>query len=268
MKMGIEERTKVLQLLEQCRKESEFPQGWKETELRWIYKKADPSKIENYRPIALTDTLYKLFTRIMTERLEEVIETYGILTEVQNGFRSDRSCMSAIMVLNIMMARRLRQEKPFHVAYIDISKAYDTVSHEKLWEILRRSGISGKWLENLMELYRSNHLRSLTPMGKTRSVEMKRGIRQGCPRPLLFALYANPIAIAMERANRRKGNEPAMLMYADDMVVWGETEEEVKEKLQMAVGTMERLCLKISVEKTEIQHNRYVENKKKANKYA
>ena len=81
-------------------------------------------------------------------------------------------------------------------------------------------------------------------MGKTRAIKTERGIRQGCPlSPLLFALYANPIAIAMERVNKQKGKEPAMLMYADDMVVWGDTEKEVQEKLQVTVDMMEKLGL-------------------------
>ena len=85
--MDMQQREKLLDLLEKCRMSSKFPKGWKETELKWIYKKADPSKIANYRPIALTDTLYKIFTRIMTERLERVAEKYGIITDLQNGFR-------------------------------------------------------------------------------------------------------------------------------------------------------------------------------------
>ena len=264
--MNQQSRGRVLKMLEQCRTESKFPEGWKETELKWIYKKADPSKIMNYRPIALTDTLYKLYTRIMTERLEKVIETYGVVTDLQNGFRSDRSCMAAVMTLNIIMARRLAQEerKPFYVAYIDISKAYDTVDHETLWQVLQESGISGTWLDNLKELYKNNYLRSYTPMGKTRAIKMERGIRQGCPlSPLLFALYANPIAIAMERVNKQKGKEPAMLMYADDMVVWGDTEKEVQEKLQVTVDMMEKLGLQISLEKTEVQYNKWAQEQVK-----
>ena len=169
--------------------------------------------------------------------------------------------MAAIMTLSILMARRLEKEaeKPFYVAYIDISKAFDTVNHEKLWEILNKSGIEGKWVENLKELYKDNQLRSFTPEGKTSAINLKRGIRQGCPlSPLLFALYVNPIAIAMERANPRKTMEPAMLMYADDMVVWGETEVELKEKLTIAIDTMDKLGLNISAEKTEVQHNKWV----------
>ena len=264
--MDQDQRQKLANLLEQCRKTSKFPKGWKETELKWIYKKADPSQIANYRPIALTNTMYKIFTRVMTERLEKVTESFGIITDLQNGFRTDRSCMAAIMTLNIIMARRQTKaaRKPFYVAYIDISKAYDTVNHETLWHILEKAGVQGTWLDNLKELYKDNFLRSYTPLGKTGAVRMERGIRQGCPlSPLLFALYANPIAIAMERENRNKGAEPAMLMYADDMVVWGETEEEVQKKLQLAVTTMEKLGLQISPEKTELQFNKCAEQTQK-----
>jgi hypothetical protein len=196
----------------------------------------------------------------MTERLEEVIERYGLITEVQNGFRSDRSCMAAITTLNMLMARRTKEEKaPFYVAYIDISKAFDTVDHGRMWEILEKTGITGTWLQNLKELYRKNVLSSITSYGKTEKIQMNRGIRQGCPlSPLLFALYANPIAIAMEQINMRKGNEPALLMYADDMVVWGWTEQELTQKLQVAENMMAKLGLQMSIEKTEIQHNKWV----------
>ena len=260
MAMSREEREKVLKMLEICRMKSEFPKGWKETELRWIYKKADPTRIKNYRPIALTDTLYKIYTRIMTERLERAVEKFGLITEVQQGFRSDRSCLAAVMTMSIIMARRLEKtkEKPFYVAYIDISKAFDTVSHEQLWKILEKTGIKGTWLDNLKELYKNNFLRSFTPEGKTSKIRMERGIRQGCPlSPLLFALYVNPIAMAMEKINKKKDKEPAMLMYADDMVVWGDTEEEIKEKLETAMTTMQSLGLQMSTEKTELQHNKW-----------
>ena len=76
-------------------------------------------------------------------------------------------------------------------------------------------------------------------------------------------LYANPIAVAMERVNKQEGKEPAMLMYADDMVVWGDTEVEVKEKLQVTVDMMEKLGLQISLEKTEVQYNKWAEEQVK-----
>jgi len=212
-KMKIENREEVRGLLEQCRKQNKFPRSWKETELRWIYKKGDPLKIQNYRPISLQKTLYKIFTRIMTERLETLTQKLGLVTELQNGFTPDKSTVTAVMVHNIIMARRLNKGKPFYVAYVDISKAYDTVSHERLWEILQKSGIKGQWLENAKELYKNTFMRSYTPYGKTGKVTVRRGIKQGCPlSPLLFAFYMNPLATALEEVNTRKGREPGLLM--------------------------------------------------------
>ena len=48
-----EQRTELCVVLEECRKANKFPESWKETELRWVYKKGDPHHIINYRPIAL-----------------------------------------------------------------------------------------------------------------------------------------------------------------------------------------------------------------------
>ena len=61
-----------------------------------------------------------------------------------------------------------------------------------------KSGITGKWLENLQELYSNNYIRSFTPYGKTDKTKLKRGIRQECPlSPLLFAYYITPVAIEL-----------------------------------------------------------------------
>ena len=86
-KMSKKTKEKLAKVMEYCRQTSQFPGGWKETEIRWLYKKDDPLEIKNYRPIALTDTLYKIFTRIMTSRLEQAVEKYGIIADEQQGFQ-------------------------------------------------------------------------------------------------------------------------------------------------------------------------------------
>ena len=167
------------------------------------------------------------------------------------------------MTLKYIMASHKAKNKPLHVAYLDISKAYDTVNHEQMWNICEQYGIQEQWLDNLKSMYQGATLTALTRYGKTEEVEMKRGIRQGCPlSPVLFALYVQPIAEALQQKSIEQGTykhgKPNMLFYADDMVLWGQTKKELQEKLQTVVGLMEQLGLQISTTKTEIQANEFV----------
>ncbi len=248
----------MTETLEECRRTNQFPQTWKETEIRWIWKgKDDPMFIKHYRPIALAVVSYKIFMRIMASRLETVVEMEHLLADEQQGFRADRSCHAAALTLEIIKGRRLKQNKPLHIAYLDISKAYDTVHHEILFQNLMAKGISGQYIENLREMYSNNILRSMTPMGKTQGVPMNRGIRQGCPlSPLLFALYVDEMAEVLRKLNSNP-QEPSMLLYADDMVIWAESQEELQAKLTEVARVMKKLKLQLSLEKTEVQHNKY-----------
>ena len=166
----------------------------------------------------------------MTERLDEVVEQHNLVSDEQHGFRRDRSCHSAIMTLKYIMSTHKAKKKPLHVAYLDISKAYDTINHEQLWNICQEYGIEGRWLDNLKQVYNTATLTALTRHGKTKEVKMQRGIRQGCPfSPVLFALYVHPIAEQLQETMITQGTynkgKPSMLFCADDMVLWGNTKE-------------------------------------------
>jgi len=184
---------------EKCRRANKFPRTWKQTDIRWLFKKGNPLQISNYRPIALGNTLYKLYMRILTNRLEELVEGTGIISDEQQGFRTDRSCAAAIIMLKPMIARRMREQRPFYMACLDISKAYDTVDHQRLWQICQSMGITGTWLDNVRELYTDTYIRAIGFEGMLQGVKTVKGIKQGCPMsPMLFALYVQTITTALK----------------------------------------------------------------------
>ena len=76
--------------------------------------------------------------------------------------------------------------------------------------------------------------------------------------PLLFALYVDPITQELQKLNRRKEEEPSMILFADDMVVWGQSAEELEEKMNAVARETKNLGLMLSMEKTEVQHNKNV----------
>ncbi len=156
-----------------------IPADWKQVIIKWIYKTGDPFWMQNYRPIALGNTLSKIYMRILNARLEELVEETGIVSEVQQGFRADRSCAGAVLVMQLLALQRGKARQPFYMASVDISKAYDTVNHTCLWEILKAKGITGQWLRSVQEMYSGGQLVSDTVQGESDAVTVHRGIRQG-----------------------------------------------------------------------------------------
>jgi len=161
-------------------------------------------------------------------------------------------------MMKTIIARRMKEKRPFYMACLDISKAYDTVDHQRLWQICESLGITGTWLDNVRELYTNTHIRAIGTEGKMEGVKTVRGIKQGCPMsPLLFAIYVQTVATALGEVLEPKEDEPNMLMYADDMVLWADSEEELKLKLSKVLDTMNALGLCVNGQKTELQHNKW-----------
>ncbi len=236
-----------------------FPDSWKESDIKWIYKKGNQLSMANYRPIALSNTISKIFIRILTDRLMKLTEAARLIRDEQQGFRPDRSCTAAVLILKTLLARAAKKKEPFYMACLDISKAYDNVNHDRLWNICERMGIGGDWLKCIKELYKDNKIRGIGSIGMTEWIKVKRGIKQGCPMsPILFAIYTSMIPEMMEQSQCGKKGEPMVLMYADDMVVWGNTEIEIKNKIEVICKTFDMLGLQLSGTKTELQHNQWV----------
>ncbi len=69
---------------------------------------------------------------------------HGVLGEIQAGFRKDHSTIDHIFTLFSMIQRHLLRNKKLYVAFRDFRKAFDVISHCKLWPILNKTGIKGK----------------------------------------------------------------------------------------------------------------------------
>ena len=78
--------------------------------------------------------------------------------------------------------------------------------------------------------------------------------------PVLFAIYMQYVTSALQRGNIHNRDEP-LLLYADDMVLWAETEEELIKKASIVHKALGELNLKINPSKTELQHNDFAKSK-------
>lgn len=98
-------REGVVDLMKQIWGENRIPEEWKSSIIIPIYKKGDQERRENYRGIALMCTAYKIYTEILRNRLEKIVEEKDLLPESQTEFRKGRGTMDNIFILNHIVQR-------------------------------------------------------------------------------------------------------------------------------------------------------------------
>ena len=133
---------------------------------------------------------------------------------------------TANILWNIKKAREF--QKNIYFCFIDYTKAFDCVDHNKLWKILKEMGIPDHLTWLLRNLYTGQEATVRTRHGTTDQLQTGKGVHQGCIlSPCLFNLYAeyimrNAEAQAAIKTARRSINN---LRYADDTTLMAESEE-------------------------------------------
>ena len=145
------------------------------------------------------------------------------------------------------------------IGFIDYTKAFDCVDHNKLWKILQEMGIPDHLICLLRNLYAGQEATVRTGYGTTDWFQIGKGVRQGCIlSPCLFNFYAEYIMrnAALEEAQagiKIAGRNINNLRYVVDTTLMEESEEELKSLLKVKEES-EKVGLKFNIQKTKIWH--------------
>lgn len=186
-----------------------FPDSLKIAKVTPIFKtgkKTDPS---NYRPISVLPTMSKIFEKVLYNRLESYLATKNIISSKQYGFRPKSNTLSATVDIITKIKTNIDQKQIAMGVFIDLKKAFDTVSHKILLKKLNSIGITGTAL-SMFKSYLSNR-RQVVRIGNQHS--QAKSITYGVPQgsilgPLLFLIYINNI--------HEIGLKGDVTLYADD----------------------------------------------------
>ena len=227
-----------------------FPSRFKESKVIPLFKKGDTKVVSNYRPISLTSNLAKILEKIVKKRLSSFLEKYKILSNNQYGFRKSVSTQNAVADLVTEILREIDQGNKPVLILLDIEKAFDTITHNKLLNKLETVGVRGvplRWFQSYV-----SDRKQIVMMGDILSETMyyEVGLPQGTVlSPILFLIYINELC--------NMNVQGKVFSFADDtaLLVTAESWEQAYKKASVEISKiyywLEDNLLKMNITKTK-----------------
>lgn len=228
-----------------------FPSAFKKALLHPIHKSGPKNCPNNYRPISILPTFSKILERILNNRLINYLESSSLLSPGQYGFRAKRSAADAVHELTDHIVKTLDNGDKCLSVFLDLAKAFDTVSIPILIDKLQRLGVRGEQL-TLFHSYLTDRSQRLVINGvESSDVPVECGVPQGSILgPTLFLVYINELS-SLVIPNCK------IISYADDtaLIFNANSFPEVYRRAQSGLDTvlswLRANQLSINVDKTQ-----------------
>jgi hypothetical protein len=208
-----------------------------------LKKGKSPTKPGSYRPVALTSCVAKTMERLVANRLSHFVESKGLLTPCQAGFRRGRSTEEQLARICQDSFDELEKKEPGKAVLctLDFSRAYDRVWKMGLYAKLLRMGVPAcmvRWIRGFLTDRRG---RVRWKSATSRPRVFREGLPQGSVlAPLMWLIYCNNLAETVEAATPSTG----LSLFADDAAPLerGRTVEECSVRLQPALDAVVDWC--------------------------
>nr|VZI20178.1 unnamed protein product [Spirometra erinaceieuropaei] len=127
-------------LFQEMWRQGEVPHDFKDATIVHLYKRKGNRQVcDNHRGISLLNIAGKIFARILLNRLNNHLEQ-GLLSEIQCGFRRHRGTTDTIFAARQLQEKCQEMQTHLHSTFVDLTKAFDTVTREGLWKIMLKFG--------------------------------------------------------------------------------------------------------------------------------
>lgn len=226
------------------------PSQFKTTVVSPIYKTGDKNCISNYRPISVINNFAKIFEKCLKDRLVHYLNVNKILSENQFGFKCGLGTSDAVYEFTKLVTENLDKNRKCLAVFLDLAKAFDTVPHNLLLEVLNNYGVRGSVLDVFASYLGGRKQRVKIDNTLSEAQDVKIGVPQGTVLgPILFIAYINSLT-------NMNINNGSLISYADDTVAifsgetWAQVEASTKIGLLKIKNWLDSYKLTLNIEKT------------------
>lgn len=233
-----------------------IPTQWTTSTIILLHKKGRKDDIGNYRPISLMSNMYKIFSKILLDRLTKILDENQ--PKEQAGFRRDFSTIDHIHTIKQIIQKCNEYNITFYLTFVDYNKAFDSLKHVKIWEALRAQGVDAKYIRLITNIYKNMKAKIQTER-TGEYFPIQRGVRQGDPMsPKLFSAVLEHIFRHLEWSKyglNVNGVQLTHLRFADDLILISQDPGNLQEMLKQLVYESEKVGLSINTTKTKAMTN-------------
>jgi hypothetical protein len=190
----------------------------------------DKTRIENWRPISLSNCDIKLITKTIALRLNVVLD--NLICPCQSAYIPGRNITNNVRILKTYRKYANVHGKQFSIVSLDARKAFDSVDHSYISEVLIRYGFGANFIHMFKTLYKNNESSVLLNGYKSEKFKIERGVKQGDALSCgIFILAIDPLLRNIEKCEQiepieltstnrdRRTFSQKVLAYADDITV-------------------------------------------------
>ena len=170
-----------------------FPSGWRNSKTVMLPQEKKPN-VDQLRPIALTNTLYKLLMSLIKDQLYDHLVSIGEINDLQAGFTKGLRMEDNVFLLDYCIRDSKKRKRELIVIALDFEKAFDSVDRRSLMKAIKKCKCDPLIIDVISRLYEGDTTEMFMGSRKIFETDVTNGIRQECTlSPLLFLLVVNRI---------------------------------------------------------------------------
>ena len=235
-----------------------YPECWRTNTLSPLHKKGDTHTTGNYRGIAVSSCIPKLFLSILQRRLVNFTDKHNCIPNCQLGYRKKSSTCDHILTLKNLIDKYISRATRtcLYACFVDFKSAFDTVWRRALLYKILKLGVAGNFLNVIENMYSSVYYCVKLDGFLSSQLPSNVGVKQGCVlSPLLFNMFLSDLPDIFDSSCdpvQLLNVKLSCLMFADDLIILSETAS----GLQSALTKLNDYCvqwgLTINIDKTKV----------------